>query len=278
MRSARALLLTVSLAAAARADDKAGFANVGDVNADVSVLNVLHTLQPTPAQLKALLKAAPKTMQKPPPRKLVKVSEKLRKTMTGLRDALAAGDDEKIDELFTAFDKLRDKENPEFDEVEISDAAREQAPAIVRMLSARQVANYAASIADFPDPVERLADAMDQSRKLRGQAWQALRDDTAYQVGYLVGGLDEKADGMARDQATALLNKAFRLDDKQFAAERDALEKEARGLVGKLGPTDVIRHFMERVIAETLSSHRLEAAIELRAKKAEERANEPRTK
>lgn len=267
MRSARALLLTVNLVTFARADDKAGFANVGDVNADVAVLNVLHTLQPTPAQLQALRKAAPKTMQKPPPRKLVKVSEKLRKTMAALRDALAAGDDEKSDELFKAFDKLRDKENPEFDEIEISDAAREQAPALARMLSARQVAYYAASVADFPDPVERLTEAMNESRKRRGQEWQAVRDDVAHQVGWLVGGLDEKADEKARDQAAALLNKAFRLSDKEFAAQREALEKEARAIVGKLGPTDVIRHFMERVLAETLSSHRLEAAIELRAKK-----------
>jgi hypothetical protein len=266
MRSSLALLL-VGLVAAAHADDKADFANVGDVNADVAVLNVLHTLQPTPAQVQALRKAAPKTMQKPPPRKLVKVSEKLRKAMTALRDALAAGDDEKVEELFKKFDEVRDKENPEFDEIEISAAAREQAPAIVRLLSARQVAFYAASVADFPDPVERLTDAMDDARKLRGKQWQALRDDTAYQVGWLVAGLDAKAEEKARDQATALLNKAFKLSDKEYAAQRDALEKDARAIVGKLGPTDVIRNFMERVLAEALSSHRLESALDLRAKK-----------
>lgn len=265
MRPSLAVLIA-GLVVTARADDKADFAHVGDVNADVAVLNVLYTLQPTPAQVQALRQAAAKTMQKPPPRKLIKVSNRLRNTMTALRDALVAGDDEKIDELFKRFDALRDKENPEFDDIEISDAAREQAPAVVKALSARQVAFYVASVADFPDPVERLTDAMDEARKVRGKEWQALRDDVAYQVGWLVAGLDAAAEEKAREKTTALLNKAFKLSDKEYASQRNALEKEARGLVGKLGPTDVIRHFMERVMAELLSSHRLEAALDSRAK------------
>jgi hypothetical protein len=249
------------------AEDKSEFAHIGDLNAEVTVLNVLHTLQPTAGQLKAIVELSPKTMQKPPPRKMVKVSERFRKALAALRDALVAGDDDKVEELYGKLDELRQKEDPEFDEVEITDAAREQAPALLRRFSARQVADYIASVAEFPDPVERLTQAMAQGRKLRGKEWQGLRDDTAYQFGWLVAGLDAAAEEKARDRATALLNKAYRLEEKAYAKQRDDLEKEARALVGKLGPTDVLRHFMERVLAETLSSHQLVAAIEARGKK-----------
>ena len=85
-------------------------------------------------------------------------------------------DEATVRSLRPRFDELRQKEDPEFDDVEISDAARALAPALVRQLSARQVANYVASIADFPDPVERLVQTMAESRKLRGKEWQALRD------------------------------------------------------------------------------------------------------
>lgn len=277
MRSRPLVLLGIALAGCfvlAHADDKkpkdkkdkAEFVNLGDVNAEVAVLNVLHSLQPTAAQLQALRKASAKTMQKAPPRKMVKVSDKLRKTLTALRDALAAGDDEKIDELFQQFDELRLKEDPEFDDIEVTEAAREQAPGLVRQLSARQVAVYVSGVADFPDPIERLVQTMEESRKLRGKEWRTLRDDSAYQVGWLVAGLDAKVEEKVRDRATALLNKAYKLSDKAYAADRASLEKEARDIVGQVGPTEVIRHFMERVIAETLSSYRLAAALDARAK------------
>ncbi len=248
--------------------DKGEFANVGDLNAEVTVLNVLHTLQPTAAQYQAMLKLSAKTMQPPPPKKKVKVSERFRKTLQGLREALVQNDNEKVEELFTKFDELREKEDPEFDDVEITDAARERAPALLRLFSARQVANYLASVADFPDPVELLTRGVEESRKFRGKEWQSLRDDTAYQVGWLVAGLDTKAEEKARERATALLNKAHNLGEKATAEERAGLLKEARAMMGKLGPTDVHRHFMERVLAEALSNHRLAAAIEAITKRA----------
>jgi hypothetical protein len=286
MGTVRALALLVAVVglgrmtcAEARLDDKkdekkadkdkgkAGFANVGDVNAEVTVLNVLHTLQLTQAQLKVMQELSAKTMQKPPPRKLVKVSDRFKKTLSALRDALIEGDDEKVDELYAKMDELRQKEEPEFDEVEITDAARENAPALLRRLTARQVANYLASVSEFPDPVERLTQTMDQGRKLRGKEWQSLRDDSAYQVGWLVAGMDAKAEEKVRDKATALLNRAYGLDEKTYPKERANLEKEAQALVGKLGPTDILRNFMERVLAETLSSHQLASAMEAKGKK-----------
>lgn len=245
---------------------KDDFVNVGDLYAEVMVLNVLHILQPSAKQVAILQKAAAKTMQKPPPRKMVKVSERLHKALGALRDGLLR-DDEKVEELFVKFEELRQKENPDLDDVELTSAAREQAPVILAALSARQVAAYVGSVPDFPDPLERLVQTMDESRKVRGKEWQGLRDDTAEQVGWLVAGLDDKAEEKVRTRATALLNKAFHLSEKDYARDREALEKEAREIVGKLPPTDVLRHFMERVLCEMLSSHQLTTALEAMAKK-----------
>ncbi len=50
----------------------------------------------------------------------------------------------------------------------------------------------------------------------------------------------------------------------EFKAQRDDLDKEARKVVGDVGPTDVIRHYMERALAELLSNPRLGAAVEAR--------------
>ncbi len=263
------VLLLAGLFAMLCADEQAGksFSNVGELYADIAVLNVLHILQPTPAQLQALRAAAPKTMQKPPPKKLLKVSEKLRVTMLALREALVADDEQKIDEQFTRYDELREKEQIDFDEVEISDAARELAPELVRTLSARQLALYSASAAEFLDPVGLILQTLEEGRKLRGRRWQQLREDTAYQVGYLLAGLDTQAEEKMRQRVETLLNQAHKLNNREYARQKDDLENQARALLGKLGPADVLRHFMERTIAELLSSHRLEAALELRARR-----------
>lgn len=251
-----------------KADAKgAGFADLGDLNAEVTVLQVLTALGATPEQLERLATLAAKTMQKPPPRKLVKVTEKYRKGLRALRDALVKGDEEQIDAALEAMEELSKKEMPDFDDVELTDAARKSAPALLRRFSARQVSRYLATLAEVPDPAEQLEAAMKRSRELRGRAWQDERDAASVQVGWLIAGVDAAAEKKAREKAEVLLNRAHRMEDKEYAAKQSALRKEARELVGKLGPTDVLRNFMERVLAETLSSYRLTAALDARAKK-----------
>jgi hypothetical protein len=240
--------------------------DLGDINAEVTVLQVLHALDLTPAQLADLAALAPKTAQKPPPRKGILVTDRYRKALLALRSALLGGDDEKIEAATTAMDAIREKEILDFDDVEITEAARKQAPLLLRRLSARQVVQYLAGLDDFPDPVERLLEAMKESRK-RPKDWSNVRDDVAYQVGWLVAGLDPTLEEKVRDRATALLNRASGLSDKDYTQQQPALRKSARDLVGKLGPTDVVRNYVERVLAETLSSHRLAAVVALLRKK-----------
>jgi hypothetical protein len=242
--------------------------DLGDVNAEVTVLQVLNALEVTKTQLAALATVAPKTAQSPPPRKGIKVSATYRKALSGLRSALLGGDEETIEAALKAHDAAREKENPDFDDVEITDNARKQAPGLFRLLSARQVVQYVAGLADdFPDPFERLRDGMNESRKLRGKEWQTVRDDIAYQVGWLVGGLDSNQEEKARASATLLLNRAAGLSEKEYTEQRPALLKSARTLVARVGPAEVIRNYVERVLAETLSNHRLAAVVALLRKK-----------
>ena len=63
-----------------------------------------------------------------------------------------------------------------------------------------------------------------------------------------------------------VVNKAAEMDDKVFEKERTSLEKSARELANKVGPTDVVRHYLERAMAEVLSNPHLPAAIEKRLK------------
>jgi hypothetical protein len=239
--------------------------DLNDLHLELMALQTLYHLQATPEQLKDLARLAPKTAGPMPPRADVEVSAKYRKAMVDLRAALLAEDHDKVGELYEALDKLSEKEEPEFDEVELTDEARKRAPDFLRTLSARQVASYVAGFAeDFPDPAERLLEGLAQSRKLRGKEWQNLRDDLAGQVGWLVAGLDPAAERKVSARASALLNRAHRLEAKEFAKQKPALEKEARALAAAAGPTEVIRHFTERALAELLSNPFLAKAVAAR--------------
>jgi hypothetical protein len=239
-------------------------ARLGDLHAEVAALQAINALQPTEAQTKALLEVAAKTMQKAPPRRKVEVSEDYLKALTAVRAALISGDQTKIESAQVALDKLGEAEDPEPDNVEITDEARRFAPKLLKRFSARQIAFYVGGLRDFPDPAEDTIRAMDEARMIDKKEWPALRDDVAFQVGWLVAGLDADAEEKVRDKVVALLDRAARLDKAAFEKQRHALEKEARALAGDLGPTDIVRHFMERVIAETISNHRFEAAMKMR--------------
>jgi hypothetical protein len=251
---------------APRAEGKGAEGDVNVLSMEVVVLQTLHQLRATPAQLQELKRLAATTAEKVGPRQQVEVSDKFQKTLAQLRDALVEGKEERIAELNRAIDELREKEKPELDDfAEISDAARRAAPALLRRFSARQVAGFLADYADdFPDPVELLTGAFEEVRKLSGREWAGLRDDVAEQVGWLVAGTDSDAEEKVHEQAAALIGRARQLKDDEFKKRRPELEKAARELAKKVGPTDVHRHFVEHALAELLSNPRLAAAVEAR--------------
>jgi hypothetical protein len=240
-----------------------------ELSLEVQALQTLHYLKATPAQLRALREMAKETVGKPPPRAEVKASAEFRKALAELRDALASGDEEEhIDELTEKLDDLREDEKPELhDEFDVTEEAQRRAPEALRLLTARQVADFAAvNGEDLHDPRELLANALDEVRGMKADEYKEWRQAVAEEVGRLVAGLDDDKASRVTDQVVQWLIVARSLKDDEFKARRADLEKQARAIVGELGPTDVLRHFLETNLAELLSNPRLPAALAARLK------------
>ncbi len=94
-----------------------------------------------------------------------------------------------------------------------------------------------------------------------------VRDEVSEEVGRLAAGLDVDKAGQISDQVVQLLIQARALQEQEFKKRQPQLEKEARQIVGEIGPVDVIRHVVEQALAEMLSNPRLTAAIDARLKK-----------
>jgi hypothetical protein len=257
-----------AVAPAKKGDEDA--TDLNPLNLEVTALETLKQFKFNRSQLERLKKIAPATMHKPAAPRPMKVGKEYKKALQNLHEALLEDNEVRISDLSAALDDLREKESPDFDEVEITDAARRHAAEVLRGLSPRQVAGYLTEYADeFPDPAEKLTDAFEQIRKLPASEWEALRDEVAGQVAWLVAGLDSAGESKLHDRATALLDRVRRMKDDEYVAKRKELDKAVQELVGKAGPTDVIRHFVERSLAELLSNPRLAVAVEGLLKKAE---------
>jgi hypothetical protein len=249
-------------------EPKADGPPVGDVALETAALRTLYYLKVSPEQLKHLQKLAPQTMEKARERK-GKASKEVAEALGELRDALAeANDDDRIDELQDRLDQLRETQNPELDDdVTLTDAARKQVPDVLRRLKPSQVANYLGQVADdLPDPRDLLTEALAKVRRLKGDAWEAKRDEVAEEVSLLVGGLDRDRVGRLRDRVVALLATAHSLTDDEFKGRQAKLEEQAQEIVGDIGPTEVVRHEVEHALARLLSNPRLAAAVEARLK------------
>jgi hypothetical protein len=268
---AGALLVLLSAAPPWAADapkENAGKDDLNSVSLEVAALQLVHQLDLTPDQMEAFAKLAKDAAPKDTTRKPAKVSDKYRKTLLAYNDALLKGEDDRIDDLGEELEDLRDSEDPTLgDQVETTDEARKLAPQALALLGARQTAAYLGLYGDdLPDPVEDLLAALGKSHDPEEKDWKELRDDTAEEVGWLVAGFDKDAAKKVSDKAGALLDRARALKDEDFKAQRPQLEKDARALVGDTGPTDVLRHVLERDLAELLANPRLPAALDARLK------------
>jgi hypothetical protein len=244
--------------------------SVQELNQEVVALQNLHDLDLSPTQLERLRTIAKETAAKAPPGGQVKVSEQFRKTLTELREALIdASDDERIAELTGRLDELREAEKPEFpDDGEITEEAQQRAPEVLRLLTAKQAAAYIGAVAEeIKDPLELLLEALDQVRQMKNhKKVKEYRDQVAEEVGRLVGGLDSEKAGKINDQVVQWLIVVRSLKEDEFKTQRPDLEKRARDIVGTVGPTEVIRNFLEHSLADVLSNPRLVAAINARLK------------
>lgn len=204
--------------------------NIIALSMEISALQVLHDLRVTPPQIELIAKLVKETAEKMPDRKPPKVSEKMLKLYADLRQAFIDADDDKINEVTSDLEDLRDGEKVEIDDdVDLTDAARKKADELLNKLTARQVAIYLSQFADeFPDPLEKLTEALDESRLRRGKEWTEYRDQTAGHVAWLVGGLEKTSEEKVRDAATNLLDKANKLSEADFKTKKKDLEKECR--------------------------------------------------
>jgi hypothetical protein len=242
---------------------------VGDLLLEVDALQFFYQLQLTREQLAYVQELAKETVQQPagrPPE--VKVSAEFRKTLMELREALVANkDEERIDDLNEKLDDLRKSEKLEFnDDFEMTDAAREQAPRLLRKLSPAQLAGYLGTLEDMPDPLEEIVAGLDKVRSLKEKQWKEYREVLADQTGRLVVGLDPEKASACGDKVIQLLIVARSLSDEEFPKRRPELEKKARTIVGDIGPLEVLQHEMEFRLAELLSNPRLLAATGARLK------------
>jgi hypothetical protein len=138
---------------------------------------------------------------------------------------------------------------------------------VLRKFSARQVAQYAGSTAaTIGDPLERLLDALGKVRGVPAKDWKDFRSQVSEEVAWLVAGIDADKSARVNDQVVQLLIKARGPKDEDFKKQRPALEKEAREVVGNLGPFDVLRNVTEHDLALLLSNPRLAAALDARLK------------
>ena len=240
------------------------------VHFEVTALETMNHLKLTRTQLEQVRKLASKTARKTAPARAVKVGDEFLKTLAELRDALIDDNEARVAALTLALDELREKENPEFGDIEITAEARKYTPEMLRGLGSRQVMGFLGDfIEDFPDPRDKLDDTFEEIRTAKGKEWEELRDETAGQVAWLIAGLDAAAESKVRQRVVALLNRVHPMKDDEFSAKQEELSKQVEEIAGKVGPMDVIRHFTERSVAELLSNPRLAAAVEARLKKVE---------
>jgi hypothetical protein len=243
--------------------------NLRELSHEVNALQVLYQLQMTKKQMVALKEMARDTADRSRIGKDAKDDTKLRKALVDLRAALIeAKDADKIVDLAESLDELQRLAKVEFNEdTEITEEARAEAPKLLKLLTAKQVASYAGVLADeINDPTERLQEALAKSRNLDDKEWKEFRAEISEEIGRLLGGVDpDKAEEFG-NKAVQLLIVARSMTAEEFKTGKADLEKKVKALAGNLGPTDVVRNVMEFHFAELLSNPQLLAALEAKLK------------
>ncbi len=243
--------------------------SVSEISLDVQALRAFSTLKLTDEQLKQIARFARETADPDHPRPQAKASEELRKVLTELRDALIDDTDEdKIGNLEEELEQLMENEKPQLeDSFDVTKAARTRTPEVLKSLKVVQLAAYYTSAAeDLVEPLPQLLESLEQVRGLAKAEWRDKRDEIADEIAWSVAGVDTARAEAISDKVVSLLSKARSLSKEEFKAKKADLEKEAKALVGDVGPDELLRHHAERTIADMLSNPRLEAAIKAKLK------------
>ena len=264
------LLIIPFLIAAAPTSQRQQPRQLGEANDPrlrAEALDMLYELDLNADQLRALEKLAAPGKADPPAR----LGKKLRSAVNDLCDALARGDDDKIADLQDKVDELSDAANIDDAYVEPSDAAKSNAAGAIKLLTAGQLASFIAVYADdVQGPAELLIDAMDDARGGGNDAeYKDLRADTADEVVALTRGPAAR-DAKLADAVGTFLDRVRKLSDADYKSKHDALEDEARKIVGPVDPMTALHHWVEEEFAHLLSNPELGEAVHARIKHAGE--------
>jgi hypothetical protein len=261
-------LLVLPLALIPAEDPKAKKLTATELQLEINVLRTLYYLQSTPEQEQAILKIARETAGAKRRCEEARVSKEYKRLLVEVRNALAEDDEDQVETLEDQLEELAAKEKPEIDdEIEITPAARKRAPELLRKLRTQQVAAFIGMYAVLiDDPRDRLFDALNKVRDWQLAEWQEQRDSLGKNLGLLIGGLDTVKAEKVRGAVVDLLAEARTLKEAEFASRRAELEKRAEEIVGQVQPTDVLKHVVEKALAEMLSNPRLVEALQARAK------------
>jgi hypothetical protein len=262
------LLACVAFVPGARAEDATPNANT--LTLQVNAMEMLFQLEARGDQLDALAKMVTKVKPKDRKREAAKTTDKFLQALNDVRDAYINGDEDKINETKETLDGVRESDPPELDEgVEIATAARKEAAAALKLFTARQVMRFLIDTVgeDFPDPVLKITQTLQDGRGMTGEEWDGTRNAAADEVAWLMAGVNAAAEAKARKQVVELLDRAHALNDADYKAQKKELAQDARKLLGNVGPTDVVRHYLEHALAELLSNAQLGTVLEERLKR-----------
>ncbi|MGE3803811.1 MAG: hypothetical protein AB7K24_03945 [Gemmataceae bacterium] len=240
-----------------------GKADLNKLSMEVNALQMLTNLGLTGDQYKALVKLAKEVSPKATKREAAKGSDKMRGILTDLRLTLAKGEFDKTDKLLAELDTVYEKEKPKLDDfVEISDTGRRRASDVLKMLTARQVADYLTIYPeDLDDPVDLVMATIDEGVKLKGQAWTDLRDSVVEEVCWKLAGTDIIQTKKATERLNFLFDKAHALGAAELMKQRANVEAAFKQTCAVAGPTEQMKNLMEHRLAELLSNPELGTAL-----------------
>jgi hypothetical protein len=239
---------------------------------EVDALEKLYHLELNERQLSAFVKLAKNTAAKVSATTEVQANAEYREVLKSLHAALLSQEEDRIEALSDKLDELHEKEAISIDdEFEMTDVALAAAPQAFRLLSAAQIVAFLAALDDeVPDPVERILSTLEEGAELNEDEWKEMRDETAEEVSWLVGGFNTENSARAKKAVTALLDRGHHFQAEELTKQWPSLEKAAHQLVGNVSSLVVLQHYMERELAELLSNPRTVTAIRLWIKQNKE--------
>jgi hypothetical protein len=229
---------------------------------EVAALTTLNDLILTKDQLVALrgmIADSAGTSAAPP----APITDGYKAALQTLRTTLLGKDQTKIDDAQDKADNLEDTQDTDSDaEVDQSEPAKDKAPGVLAMLSAKQVANFISQNADDVDsPMDLLLDALHHVQGLTRENFISVREDTAEQIGVFYGFSHPGKPLPIVAKVNRFLVRVHRMPADQYHSQQSSLEEEARQLIGTPDPIPCLRFWMENDLADLLSNPQLGQAL-----------------